>query len=742
MKLVRVLACVVAFAFATAGAAAAAQQPSQPAPAQPEKKPEEKKPEEQQPKPEEPPRIEETVVVVGTKVEQKLVDAPATISVLTGQMIESSPSQSFADLMRSVPGLNVTQISARDVNMTSRAATTSLATGQLALLDGRSVYLDFFGFVMWDFLPVNFAEIKQIEVLRGPASAVWGANALHGVVNVITKSPREIQGTTATLGFGGFSRPDSDNCQDDDGNECDSMIFYVSGTHAQAVNDRWAFKLSAGAYTQDPLTRPTGNIPNGLTPPTPYPPFQNRGTTQPKFDTRFDYDHPDGQQRWTFGGGVAGTDGIMHSGIGPFDIDSGSILGYFKAGYSKGARRAQFFTNILNGQATNLLARDASGAFLPFDFQTSTFDVEYNDSRTFAARHVLTYGGNARYSSFDLSIAPDADSRGEGGVYVQDDIFLNEMFRIVAGGRLDLFSNIDAVFSPRVAFMIKPQADHTFRVSYNRAYRSPSVINEHLDATILNQATIPAIPGFLPNPVPISFPIEAVGNTDITEESLDAYEVGYSGFVAGRATLSAAFYVNNFHDNINFTQVGTYTSQNPPPPPPPLPGFPPQLRPILNVLNAVGRGIPCCFTYLNLGDYRQIGFELGGDFAINPNLTAFANYSWQDEPNAETDAEQAELNIPPANRVNVGLNLDYGRYFGNFAVSYQDEAFFQDVLDARFHGTTEAFTLVNAGAGVKFQEDRYRASLKIVNLFNEDVQQHIFGDILQRQVIGEIRVKF
>jgi outer membrane receptor protein involved in Fe transport len=731
MKLVRVLACVVAFAFATAGAAAAAQQPSQPAPAQPEKKPEEKKPEET-------PKYEEVVVVTGSKAEQKLVDAPATMSVLTGQMIESSPSQSFADLMRSVPGLNVTQISARDVNMTSRAATTSLATGQLALLDGRSVYMDFFGFVMWDFLPINFDEIKQIEVIRGPASAVWGANALHGVVNVLTKSPREMQGTSATLGFGGFSRPDGDNCLDDDGGSCGNSVFYISGTHAQAVNDRWAFKLSAGAYTQDPLTRPTGNIPNDLVPPTPYPNFQNRGTTQPKFDTRFDYDHPDGQQRWTFGGGVAGTDGIMHSGIGPFDIDSGSILAYFKAGYSKGARRAQFFTNILNGDATNLLAQTGPTTFLDFAFKTRTFDVEYSDSRTFASRHVVSYGGNYRYSSFDLSIAPDADNRSEGGIYVQDDIFLTEMFRLVAGGRLDLFSNIDAVFSPRVAFMIKPQADHTFRVSYNRAYRSPSVINEHLDATILNQATIPAIPGVLPAPVTVTFPIAADGNTDIAEESLDAYEVGYSGFVAGRATLSAAFYVNNFHDNINFTQVGTYTTQNPPP----APGFPPPLRPLLNVLNAFGRGIPCCFTYLNLGDYQQIGFELGADFMINPNLSAFANYSWQDEPNAENDSEQAELNIPPANRFNVGMNFSYGRYFGNFAVSYQDDAFFQDVLDSRYHGTTEPFTLVNVGGGVKFQQDRFRASLKVLNLFNEDVQQHIFGDILQRQVIGELRVKF
>jgi iron complex outermembrane receptor protein len=734
MNLARVLVCVLAFALTTAAFPAAAQQPSQPAPSQPDKKPED-----QQPKPEEEaPKYEEVVVVTGSKVEQKLVDAAATMTVVTGQLIQSSPSQSFADLMRAVPGLNVTQISARDVNMTSRGATSSLSTGQLTLLDGRSIYQDFFGFVMWDFLPVNFGELKQIEVIRGPASAVWGANALHGVVNVITKSPREMQGTTATLGFGGFSRPDSDPCVDDDGGSCSSTIFYVNGTHAQAVNDRWAFKLSAGAYTQDAMTRPTGNIPNGLQPPTPYPPYQNLGTTQPKFDTRFDYDHPDGQQRWTFGGGVAGTDGIMHSGIGPFDINSGSILAYFKAGYSKGARKAQFYTNILNGDATNLLARGATGAFLPFEFKTTTIDGEYGDARTFASRHVVSYGGNIRYSSFDLTIAPTADNRTEGGIYAQDDIFLSDLFRLVVGGRVDFFSNIETVFSPRVTFMVKPQADHTLRASYNRAYRSPSVINEHLDVTILNQATIPAIPPFVPAPVTVTFPINAVGNTGIIEESVDAYEVGYSAFVGGRATLSAAFYVNNFQDSINFVQTGTYTSQNPPPPP----LFPPQLVPLLNVLNAAGRGIPCCFTYQNLGEYRQVGFELGADVMINANMSAFANYSWQDDPDPDDPADIPELNRPPNNRFNLGMNFNYGRYLGNFAVSYQDEAFFQDVLDARYHGTIEPFTLVNVGAGVKFSGDRYLAQLKVINLFNEFVQQHIFGDIMQRQLIGELRVKF
>src|SRR5262249_19042264 len=141
-------------------------------------------------------------------------------------------------------------------------------------------------------------------------------------------------------------------------------LFYISGTHAQAINDKVAFKISAGGYTQDPYSRPTGQIPcdrtDVCTPTTTYPAYKNTGNTQRKFDARVDYDAKDGG-KFIFSGGVAGTEGIMHTGIGPFQIDSGSTMGYFKADYSKKGLHAAFFTNLLDGNASNLLSRDASG---------------------------------------------------------------------------------------------------------------------------------------------------------------------------------------------------------------------------------------------------------------------------------------------------------------------------------------------------------------------------------------------
>src|SRR4029077_2855580 len=125
----------------------------------------------------------------------------------------------------------------------------------------------------------------------------------------------------------------------------------------------------------------------------------------------------------------------------------------------------------LDGNASNLLARDASGNPIALAFDTKTFDVEASNVPTFQSRHVATYGGNFRHNTFDLSLAPLAQPRTEGGAYVQDEMFLSNMFRLVGGIRVDRFDYIDSVVaSPRVAFLIKPDEKDTFRISYNRAY--------------------------------------------------------------------------------------------------------------------------------------------------------------------------------------------------------------------------------------------------------------------------------
>ncbi len=710
--------CIRALLVAAALSVTVPAYAQQQAPAQPD------------PQEEEQPVYEEQVVVTASRSEQQLVNAPAAVTLVSAQTIQNSPATNIGDLLRSVPGINVMQASARDINITTRGATSTLSTSQLALVDGRSVYIDFFGMVMWDLVPSNPNDIRQIEVIRGPASAVWGANAMSGVVNVITKTPRELAaqgGTSLTIGVGAFNRSVADSGADS------GSLFYVNGSHAEAVSDRWAFKLSAGYFTQDPLARPVGTIPNAFR--TPYPPFANNGTSQPKFDGRVDYDLASGGIV-TISGGVAGTEGLIHSGLGPFDIDSDTRMTYLSTRYQNAGRRIAFFTNMLQGDAANLVARGTNGQPLPLDFDTKTFDVEASDVRAAGTRHVLTYGGNFRRNSFDISLAPAGDDRSEGGGFVQDEIFLNDHFRWVLGGRVDKFSSIDdPVFSPRTTFMIKPGAAQTFRVSFNRAFRAPSFINNHVDTTILSEVNLGAIsPAF----ARFVFPIRAVGNADLRQETMTAYEIGYTGVVANRATVTAAVYWNVTKDGIYFTPNAAYTPLAPPP------GLPPVVVGILASLSPPVL-LPSRFTYLNLGTIRDKGFELGVDGRLNRLVNAFANYSFQAMPVAEDlppGTSINDVNWPAKNRVNAGFDFSYSRFLGNMSVNYTDEAYWQDVLDARFAGTTDAYTLVNAGFGVRWSGERVVTSLKVTNLANQEVMQHIFGDVLKRQVVGEVRFTF
>jgi iron complex outermembrane receptor protein len=718
---------------------------------------------------------EEVVVVSASKTESTLVNAPATISVLSADTIESSPAQNYGDLLRSVPGLNVIQTSARDINITSRQATSTLTNSQLVLLDGRSIYLDFFGLVLWDFLPQSPSEIKQIEVVRGPASAVWGANALTGVVNVITKSPRETEGFNLNLSAGVFNR--AGGSREDDGN---GQQFGGNFSFAKAPSDKTSFRLSAGYFNSDPYSRPVGVVPitrhpldntvvngGGIFPGDSDAPgnnFENQGTSQPKVDLRIDRDFDDGG-RLTFQGGYSGTDGIIHTGLGPFDIQSPSWLAYPKIQYTKGALRIAAFANITDVTAPNLLARNAdTGQFVELDFKTQTYDFEIGHSTVLGGKHILSYGGNVRQNNFDISITPNSEDRTEFGGYFQEEFFLDK-FRLAVGARVDKFGNLeDPVFSPRVSMMFKPAPSHSIRASFNRAFRAPSTINNYLDLAItsLTSQLIPLTRLFPPPPgaSPFFLRVKGVGNTELKEESLNAYELAYTGTIKGRATLGFAIYQNDQDDNINFTffnQIppaialangATFYSVTNPARGLTLAGAPFTFSPLfMGTAAAVGVRIPeVAARYLNLGPIRQRGLEASIDFSFTPELNAYANYSYQRTPEIlEEDADQlpyfpAEVTIPPKNRFNVGVNYNSRRFLGTLSVNYTDDAYWTDVLAPEFAGLTDAFTQVNASFGVKWAEGKVITSVKAVNLFNEEIRQHIYGDLTKLNVVFEARI--
>ena len=712
----------------------------------------------------------DTVIVTASRNEVRLIDAPVSTSVISTATLETTSAQNYGDLLRATPGLNVIQLSARDVQVTSRSPGNTLTNSQLVLVDGRSAYLDFFGLVLWDLLPTNFDDVEQIEVVRGPASAVWGANAMTGAVNIITKPPRASVGTTVTLSGGYVDRNDGSGTGRGAGS-----LFGANATVTRAPNDRLSYRVSAGYFTSAAFARPTGRIPVIDDPRQPgqtvggafYPldsavaafgtGFANRGTSQPKFDVRVDQELSHGTL--TYAGGVAGTDGLIHSGIGPFDMQSGTYLGYGKLTYTRGALRMQFFTNVLNGLAPNLLLPDlATGRPLQLDFTTQTYDGEIGHSVFLGNRHRLTYGGNVRQNNFDITLAPLGENRLEGGAYLQDEIFW-ERVRLVLGGRVDKLGNLsDPKFSPRIAFLVKPAENHSVTLSYNRAFRAPSFINNALQTNIVSPVDLSALAPLLPpglqpavaQPFPLvvagvgsDIPIGGMSQDELTEESLTAYEVSYAGVLSRGTTLGGSFYVNRRDDAINFTvlppSLDPYTATHPPP------GW--RLPPgVLTQLAQFGRFLPrTAFTYLNLGPVRQTGVELWLEQRVSRAVAASINYSWQSEPEILDDPNPhlpAELNLPPTHRFNAGVTWNGSRLLGSTSVNAATDAFWSDVLTSAYHGHTDGYATVNGSVGVKWQDGAVTTTVKVTNLFNQTIQQHIFGDLLRRTVVGEVKFKF
>lgn len=148
--------------------------------------------------------------------------------------------------------------------------------------------------------------------------------------------------------------------------------------------------------------------------------------------------------------------------------------------------------------------------------------------------------------------------------------------------------------------------------------------------------------------------------------------------------------------------------------------------------------MPSDYSYRNIGTTVNRGVEL----SLERNSRVwnwFVNVSWQDDPDVSGGVDPAEMNISPAWRANVGVGRDSGKRFWTAAVNYQDEAYWADVLFAR--AWTPAFTQVNAAVGWRFKDERITLKVQAQNLFDEHVQQHIFGDLLERRFTGQVSVQ-
>lgn len=630
----------------------------------------------------------ETVVVTGGRREELVRHTPAAVSVLGADEIQSRPVQNYADVLRNVPGVNVIQFSARDVQFTARGAASQASNKTLALVDGRPAYQPYYGMIVWDLLGVDFDEIKRVEVMRGPGSALWGTNALTGVVNIITRDPDEDLGTHVRVGGGSLDSAD------------------VALRHS-GIRGRVGYKLSGSFFSQQAWERPFA-LPDG----TPLPPYANQGADRVSGSARVDFKQ-NASTTWRFDTGYASAGGGLVTPIGPQDARP-MRQGFGRLQYERDTTRVGLTFDAHYAKATGLLSPEV----VTFAYQSFQIEAEH---RFVLPRQIITLAGTGRFHHFDINITPNQHSRKETGLVADTEIFLTDAVRLRAGGRLDWFTSFGTAFSPRVGVVVEPVKGHTLRAAYNRAYVAPSFLENFL---LFETGTVVGLPtGSFP------LPFLAMGNEDLDPLTDQAVEVGYTGVFGGRATFTVSAYRNKTKGEVTLVPTQFYTPGSPPP------GWPLPVELLAVIL------LPKVLTQANLGEVIDAGIEASVDARWSPGLSTYANYSFQRTPDVADDIP-IQLNVPARHRFNAGIAASRGRLFGALSVSTSSRAFWADVQP--YTGWTESYALVSGTAGVRFTTGRSEGALalKAINIGDQKIRQHIFGDVLRRRVSLELRVSF
>ncbi len=630
----------------------------------------------------------DTVVVTGSRAPESLRTAPAAVSVLSGADLTHTPATHVGDLLRPVPGVNVTEVSARDVQITTRTAAGANASSTLALVDGRSVYQDYFGMVLWDLVPLDFDDLKQIEVARGPGSAVWGANALSGTINLVTKTPAEDQGTRLRVGAGERGTRD------------------VAVAHA-GVRGRLGYKASGGYHAQDNWDRPATS-PEG----TPLPPYRNAGMTQVKAALRGDL-ATSATSGWRFDLGGASSGGLLLTSAGPFEA---RVLrqAYGSAIYTRGTASVTAYVTAHRARYDGLLTTTGSAA------DSQSYQLEARDSRVAAGRHLLTYGASARASRFDLSFVPGRSARRDAGAYFGDDLHLSPRVRLSAGLRADWIESSGLSVSPRLGVRVDPAVGQTLRATYNRAYVAPSLVQNYIDFASPLEVLLPT--------GPFQSAIRVLGGENLEPQTADGVEVGYTADLGRRVTLAVSAYRTHTKGLLAQRVVAVYTPADPPP------GWP------LPAAALAAIPLPKLIQWGRVGDVVEAGLETSLAVRLAPQVAATSSYTFQARPDVTGDdpAVAPLVNIPPRHRAHAGLTWTAGAWLGQGSVTATGRAHWTDVLAVQ--GWTRSYVLVDATLGRRLA-DRVTWVVKGTNLLDRQVQHHVFGDLIGRRVTTELRVR-
>ncbi len=470
------------------------------------------------------------------KKAQKLSEAAAAVFVITNDDLRRSGVTSIPEALRMVPGLQVARIDANKWAITSRGFNGRFSNKLLVLMDGRSLYTPLFSGVYWDTKDTLLEDIERIEVIRGPGAALWGANAVNGVINIITKRSQDTQGGlvvagagTEERGFGGV-RYGGKLGQDTYGRiyakyfNRDDAVF-ASGEDASDGWDVWrtGFRMDWQGSGPDALTL-QGGLYDGETGETVI-----TKSLDPSEPPTSDEDN---------------------------DMSGADLLGRWKHTISDTSEIAlQVYYDRTERNSVIV------------DQVHDTLDIDFQHHFSLGQRHEIVWGLGYRFVSDDISNtfcgSWDPDSRDDDlySGFVQDDITLvKDRLRLTLGSKFEHNDYTGHEIQPNARLMWTPHEGHSVWTAVSRAVRTPSR-TEHdgrLITTVLPPGSLlPLFPG----------PVVAgvVGGGDYDSEELLAYELGYRVQPTDRLSVDIATFYNDYRHLRTLEPVDPFPEMSPPP---------------------------------------------------------------------------------------------------------------------------------------------------------------------------------
>jgi iron complex outermembrane receptor protein len=399
-------------------------------------------------------KLEEVVTVGGGGTQQKALDVSGTIEVIKAQVIEESPSVGPLNVLRGrVPGLHFPPHGIQSGTPVTRGFNNTFSGALLMISDYRFAAVPSLRVNTPYMVPATNEDIAEMQVLLGPASALYGPNAAGGVLHVITKSPFESKGTTVAVGAG------------------ERSSFRAGLRHAGAPSSKFGYKVSAQIIRADDweYTDPAETVPRDF------------GIERWSGEARLDFRPVEGLDIVTSAGRTEAGTALEMTSIGTAQAKNWSYT-YYQARAKWGNLFVQGFLNQSHTEDTYLLRGRQ-----PIVDKSRVIAAQAQHALTFAERQTFTYGVDYQFTDPRTEGTingrnEDNDRISEIGGYLQSETKLSRAFALTLTGRIDKHSLLDdPVYSPRAALAFKPTESQTFRLTYNRAFSTPTPNNLFLD---------------------------------------------------------------------------------------------------------------------------------------------------------------------------------------------------------------------------------------------------------------------